>query len=206
MLAWGGFGLKDHRTSQTPLLRLVRGERRLADCVDLSEDHSRGLVPRFTPEGFEKPPAVNLIAGGRYGDCLVDGRSGKEYGVPVNAASEYPEALSMEPGDIPASSILERLGTGLYVGNLWYLNYTDRNDCRVTGMTRFATYWVENGRALAPVEVMRFDDSLYRLLGDRLEGLTRERDLILSPGTYDGRSTASALLPGILVGGISLAL
>ena len=53
---------------------------------------------------------------------------------------------------------------------------------------------------------MRFDDSIYHLLGDRLEGLTRERELILSASTYEGRSTASSLLPGMLVSGIELAL
>jgi predicted Zn-dependent protease len=206
LLAWGGFGLKDHRTCQTPLLRLTRGERALDRRVTLIEEHARGLVPGFTGEGFALPARVTLVAEGRYRDCLADARSAKEYGMTVNAACEAPESLAMEPGDIPSDEVLARLGTGLYIGNLWYLNYADRNDCRITGMTRFGTYWVESGEPVAPVEVMRFDDSLYRLLGDRLEGLTRERDLILSPGTYDGRSTASALLPGVLVGGISLAL
>jgi predicted Zn-dependent protease len=149
---------------------------------------------------------VTLIDRGRYGDCLVDARSGKEYGASVNAASEYPESLAMDPGDIPLSAIHERLGTGLYIGNLWYLNYADRNDCRITGMTRFATYWVEDGLPVGPVEVMRFDDSLYHWLGDGLEGLTRERELLISPETYEGRSAASALLPGILVKGIRFAL
>ena len=65
---------------------------------------------------------------------------------------------------------------------------------------------MEAGEIVAPVKVMRFDDSLYHLLGDRLEGLTAERDLLLSAQTYDGRSTESALLPGILVSGIELAL
>jgi predicted Zn-dependent protease len=73
-------------------------------------------------------------------------------------------------------------------------------------MTRFGTYWVERGAIVAPLAVMRFDDSLYHLLGDRLEGLTAGRDLIISPQTYDGRGTDSYLLPGILVSGIDLAL
>jgi predicted Zn-dependent protease len=136
----------------------------------------------------------------------VDARGGREYGEVVNAASDAPESLSLEPGDLPMAEMLERLGTGLWIGNLWYCNWSDMNDCRITGMTRFGTFWVEDGEIRGPVAVMRFDDSLYHLLGDRLEGLTRERELLLSAETYDGRSNASALLPGVLVGGIELAL
>lgn len=206
ILAWGGFGLKDHRTAQTPLRRLAVGERMLDPRIGIREEHGRGLVPRFTPEGFETPERVDLIQGGKYRDCLVDSRSSKEYGDTVNAGTEYPESIALDAGDIPRDRVMERLGEGLVIGNLWYLNYADRNDCRITGMTRFGTYWCERGEPVAPVEVMRFDDSLYQLLGDRLEGLTAERELILSPETYDGRSTASSLLPGILLGGIDFAL
>jgi predicted Zn-dependent protease len=206
MLAWGGFGLKDHRTAQTPLLSLARGERSLNPGVAIHEEHARGLAPGFTPEGFIKPDRVTLVSGGSYRDCLVDSRSAKEYGAAVNAGAEYPESLALDAGGVPTGEVLARLGTGLYIGNLWYLNYADRNDCRITGMTRFATFWVENGDIVAPVDVMRFDDSLYHLLGERLEGLTAEQELILSPETYEGRSTASSLLPGMLVSGIELAL
>lgn len=206
MLAWGGFDLKSHRTAKSPLLKLAGGERKLDSRIAIREEHARGLAPGFTSEGYAKPERVDLVLGGEYRDCLVDSRSGKEYGAAVNAGSQYPESLALDAGDIPTSDILERLGTGLYVGNLWYLNYSDRNDCRITGMTRFGTYWVENGEIVSPVGVMRFDDSLYHLLGDRLEGLTQERELIFSSSTYQGRSTASSLLPGVLVGGIELTL
>ncbi|MFZ1536615.1 MAG: metallopeptidase TldD-related protein [Chromatiaceae bacterium] len=206
LLAWGGFGLKDHQTAQTPLLRLVRGERHLDPRITLREEHARGLAPRFTAEGFVTPEAVTLIANRGFQDCLVDSRSAKEYGQAVNAAGESPAALALDPGDIASAAIPSRLDTGLAISNLWYLNYADRNDCRITGMTRFATFWVENGEPVAPVTPMRFDDSLYHLLGDRLEGLTSEREFLVSAETYEGRSSASALLPGILVSGIELAL
>jgi predicted Zn-dependent protease len=206
MLAWDGFDLKSHRTAQTPLLRLVRGERTLSPAVTLVEEHGRGLVPGFTGEGFLLPEAVPLIEAGRFAECLVDARDGCEYGVPVNAAGGAPESLALAAGEIPDAAACERLGDGLYIGNLWYCNWSDRNDCRITGMTRFASFWVERGEIVAPLSVMRFDDSLYHLLGDRLEGLTQGRELILSADTYGGRSTASARLPGILVEGIELAL
>jgi predicted Zn-dependent protease len=66
-------------------------------------------------------------------------------------------------------------------------------------MTRFATFWVEGGRIVAPAVPLRFDDSIYRLLGDKLAALTKRRELLLDTSTYGERSTASALLPGALV-------
>ncbi len=206
LLAWGGFGLRDHRSRQTPLLRLATGEQQLSPMLTVVEEHKRGLAPSFTGEGFSKPDQVKLIEEGWYQDCLTDARSAQEYDAAVNAAAEYPESLAIAPGELAADEALRQLDTGILVGNLWYCNWSDRNACRMTGMTRFGTFWVEHGEPIAPLAVMRFDDSLYHLLGDRLEGLTRERELLLSAETYDGRSTASSLLPGALVGGIDLAL
>ena len=206
MLAWGGFGLRDHRTQQTPLRRLAKGELSLSPLFSLSEDHRRGLTPGFTDEGFLKPDQVPLIEQGRFGQCLADARSAKEYGEAVNAAAEFPESLALAAGSLPTDQALSALDTGLYLGNLWYSNWSDRNACRVTGMTRFGSFWVEGGELIAPLAVMRFDDSLYRLFGDQLEALTRERELRLSAETYAGRSTDSALLPGALVSSLNLPL
>jgi len=58
---------------------------------------------------------------------------------------------------------------------------------------------VEGGRIVAPVNVLRFDDSVYRLLGDNLEALTRETELLLDASSYGARTLASARLPGALV-------
>jgi len=199
MVAWGGFGVKSHRTAQTPLIRMVREGRRLHPAVSLQENQAAGLAPSFTAKGFLKPQRIRLIEGGEYRDCLVSPRSSKEYGLPVNAEGETPQSLEMAAGDIPRSEILERLGEGLYINHLWYSNFSDRNDCRITAMTRFACLWVQNGEIIAPVNVMRLDESIYNMLGHRLTGLTRERELIADTRTYQRRSTASMRLPGALV-------
>jgi predicted Zn-dependent protease len=73
-------------------------------------------------------------------------------------------------------------------------------------MTRFATFRVERGRIVAPVDVLRFDDSLYRMLGSNLEALTRETELLLSADTYRSRQLTSARLPGALVREIAFTL
>jgi predicted Zn-dependent protease len=113
--------------------------------------------------------------------------------------AEMPESLAMGAGTLPTADALAALDTGLAVGNLHYLNYSDRPACRITGMTRFATFWVENGNIVAPVDVLRFDDTVYRLLGENLEDLTRETEFVLDAGTYQSRQLASVRLPGALV-------
>jgi predicted Zn-dependent protease len=66
-------------------------------------------------------------------------------------------------------------------------------------MTRFATFWVEGGRIAAPLNVMRFDETIYNMLGENLVGLTSTRDFLPSTSTYGARSTDSMRLPGALI-------
>ena len=66
-------------------------------------------------------------------------------------------------------------------------------------MTRFATFWMDSGEIVAPVSVLRFDDTAFNMLGDHLEGLTDDAEVLLDPSTYLERSTASARLPGALL-------
>lgn len=206
VIAWQGLGLRALRTRQTPLLRLADREVSLDPGVALIEHCAGGQAPRFSPQGFPLPERLTLIQAGRFGQCLVDARSSREYGVPVNAAAERPASLEMAPGELDIEDAAALVGDGLLVSDLWYGNLSDHARCAVTGMTRYACLRVENGRAVAPIEPMRFDVSLYDLLGDGLLGLTRERELLTDTSTYEQRSTTTALLPGILVRDLPLTL
>jgi len=208
MLSWGGFGLKSQRTKQTPLLRMITEGAVFDRSVRISEDIAGGVSPDFQTEGFRRPGEVVLIDGGRLADSLVSPRSAKEYGVDTNGAADHesPLSVAMAPGALPTSEVLSALGTGLYVGNLWYLNFSDRGACRTTGMTRFSTFWVEQGEIVAPVNVLRFDDTAFSLLGSNLEGLTDTADTIFDSSTYGGRSTSSYRLPGALVAEMAFTL
>jgi len=199
LLNWGGFGLKSHRTAQTPLIKMIKDGVNLSDKISLTESHKTGLTPNFTQQGFIKPSEIQLINNGRYKDCLNNHRSAKEYGESTNCNIEHPQSLLMNAGSLAQNEILDTLDTGVYISNLWYCNYSDRNNCRITGMTRFACLWVENGKPIAPLGVMRFDESIYHILGDNLIALTKDREEILSSSTYEKRSEASARLPGALV-------
>jgi len=166
-----------------------------------------GLAPAFQSAGFIRPDHVELIQAGKLVGTLVSPRTAKEYGLTSNAGiSEGAESFEVGSGNLAVEAALKALDTGLYISNLWYLNYSDRASCSVTGMTRFACFWVERGEIIAPINVMRFDDSLYRLLGSQLEALTQQREFLADAGTYGGRSNASKRVPGALLSGINLVL
>jgi len=205
MVSWGGFSARARATKQSPLLRMESGSA-LSPKLTMIENSAEGMAPGFQGGGFVKPPRVALIERGLLRDALVSPRSAKEYGLAPNAGQESPEALDVAPGTLGSEQALDALDTGLYIGNLWYLNFSDRPAGRITGMTRFATFWVEGGRIVAPITPMRFDDTVYRMLGENLAELTRERELLPDVSTYGERSTSSAHLPGALITSLKFTL
>lgn len=208
LLEWRAFGLKAQRTKASALKKLVEGEQQLSKQIHLVEDVAGGVAPDFDIFGFTKPSLVPLIQAGKHAGALVSARSSREYEVPPTGAQEgeSPESLLMHPGTLAEQNILSELQEGLYISNLWYMNFSDAEACRMTGMTRFATFWVKNGQIQGPVNVMRFDESLFRMLGDQLVGLTDHCELLLSSSTYDSRSTHSMRLPGALIEGFTFTL
>ncbi|MEI6000203.1 TldD/PmbA family protein [Paraburkholderia bengalensis] len=203
----GAFSARSQATARSEFYRLNIGEVSLDPRVALTEDLSLDITPRFNGDGYRRE-SVPLIEAGRAVHQLTSARTAREYGLVPNGATsaESPAALSMQGGDLASGDVLGALDTGLYVGNLWYVNFSDRMNCRMTGMTRFATFWVERGRIVAPVAAMRFDDSLYRMLGSELEQIDAQPELQLNDWTWGERATGGMKLPGVLVRSFDLTL
>jgi predicted Zn-dependent protease len=202
LLCWDGFSGRAMETRQSPLVKMLGADGlRLDPRVTLAEAIADGLAPAFQGQGFVRPARTALIDGGRLVGALTSPRTEREFGTPANGANaqEVPEALAMAGGELPMDDALAALDRGLCIGNLWYLNYSDRPACRMTGMTRFATFWVEDGRIVAPIDVLRFDDTIYRMLGSNLEALTRETELAQDNSAYRERQLTSLRLPGVLL-------
>lgn len=208
MFNWAGFSEKALRTKQSSLRRMRDEGVCLHPSVTLSENTAEGLAPGFQSDGFIKPGRVALLEQGRLAGSMISPRTAREYGLEANGADgdESMSSIDLAAGSLPMAQALKELDTGVFIGNLWYLNFSDRPNCRLTGMTRFATFWVENGEIKAPLNVMRFDESVFRLLGDKLLGLTQERELLIDGESYGERRAASALLPGALVRDFSFVL
>ncbi|HOX32793.1 MAG TPA: metallopeptidase TldD-related protein [Spirochaetales bacterium] len=206
--SWYGLSERQIREGESAFISLKEGRTSLSPRFDLVQDFSLGVEPRFNESGEVAPERLRLIAGGKLASTLVSARSERQYGLPANAApeEEFLRSAAIGAGELDEDRALEALGTGLYLSNLHYLNWSDVDSARVTGMTRFACFWVEGGRIVSPIKDLRFDDSLYRVFGDRLEALTARRSLVVNPSTYEERALGGSLLPGILLSGLTFTL
>ena len=206
--SWNGLGERGIREGESSFIALREGRKSLAPGFNLDQDFSLGVEPRFNALGEMAPERLVLIESGKLVHTLVSARSAKQYGIPSNAApgGEGVRSPAIGAGELDEDEALRLIGTGLYLSNLHYLNWSDNDSGRITGMTRFACFWVEDGKIAAPIKDLRFDESIYHLFGDKLLGLTRQRSLIPETSSYHQRALGGALLPGILVEGFTFTL
>jgi predicted Zn-dependent protease len=205
MLSWGALSYGAWRKGRCALRRLIEGTAELSPLFTLSENFGLGLAPAFNSLGEVVPERIIAIQDGKHRNFMVSSRSAREYGVPGNGAE--PEGWAAESlrspevatGALDEGDALAALDTGLYVSNLHYLNWSDLLAARVTGMTRYACFWVESGAIVAPIRDLRFDDSLYRVFGSELEALTSQAELIVETDTYRRRALGGSKVPGLLV-------
>ena len=143
---------------------------------------------------------------------LINSATAKEYKLVSNNAdsgmwhTEAMRSIEVRAGTLVDSQILKEIGTGLYLTNLHYINWSDPQAARLTGMTRFACFWVENGEIVGPIQDLRFDDSLYNIFGTELSGLTQDRSCFTNTATYQKRRLGGMLIPGVLLNKMNFTL
>ena len=181
MLSWGGFSYKANKIGSSPLHSMMKGEKKFHKMVTFTEDLTNGISPKFHSDGFVKPALTELIVDGEYKTSLISPRSALEYSVNHNAAEYYesPVSINLKEGSIQSDKILNNLRDGIYISNLWYLNFSDMNKGRITGLTRFGCFKVTNGEYQGPINTMRFDETVYNIFGDKLVGLTNNKQLLI---------------------------
>ncbi len=208
LFSWGAIGEASIQQGASALGKMRNEGQVLSPLFQLSEDFRNGTVPRFNHHGEMAPEYLPLIVAGRLENTLISSRTAKEYDLPSNFATDYEGLRSpvILAGQLPEEQTLSALDTGLYLSNLHYLNWSDRMGGRITGMTRYACFWVEHGEIVAPIENMRFDDSLYRIFGDQLEAVTNKSHFLPEVDTYDGRQFGGSYCPSLLVKEFTLTL
>lgn len=213
--AWEFSGMLFHIFSESSIqqgdspLRLVRqGKKSFSPLFSITDDFTTGASPRFSSDGELYPKTMSLVDNGTVKTTLISKRTAKEYGLESNRAgsSEAIQAPVIGSGSLKTADAVKELGTGLYISNLHYLNWSDRSQGRVTGMTRYACFWVENGELVAPIENLRWDDTIYRVFGSELEALTEETSMFPETSSYEKRGVGAVSTPGILLKSMAFTL
>jgi predicted Zn-dependent protease len=201
LLGWEALSQGALQRGTSPFYKLSQAHSHLSSQITLKENFNLGLHPQFNSLGEFSSAEILLIQKGKIQQLLTSSRTAQEFKLESNQAEvgENPRSLEMMGGDLSEEEILKKLDTGFYLSNLHYLNWSDRVNARITGMTRYACLWVEKGVIKGPIKDMRFDVSLYDIWGEQLEALTQSRELCPLVGTYSKRDLGGFLLPGLLV-------
>ena len=213
MLNWNGVSEASLRNGSSCLLKMRKDNIKLSEKFSLDESFDRKSTASFNSRS-EVSGNVSLIKHGILKNTLINSKTALEYGLNSNYAEdvnswgmgEYLRAPFMHGGDIKLNERFEKLGTGIFISNIHYLNWSDNLGGRITGLTRYVCYWVQDGKMIAPIKTMRFDDSFYNFFGDNLEAVG---ETVLSRPvieTYDGRNPGETTCPGILVNDFELTL
>lgn len=197
----GAFSEAAFRQGQSPFHRLRHQGIPLSSKLSIDEDFKGVQVHRYTETGELSPSQRTLVGAGQLAPALASARSAREYHLQTQPSpdSEFGRALCIRPGHLKQKDVLETLERGIYLSRLHYLNWSDKLQGRLTGMTRFAAFWVEDGELQAPLPRLRFDDTLERLFGTELLELGETAERLPRLDTYDRRHPGGTRVPGLLL-------
>jgi predicted Zn-dependent protease len=200
-MSWAGLGQASYQQGRSPLKKLKDNEVQLSEKFTLLENLNLGLSPQFNSIGEVSAANVMLIENGKMTEFLTSSASANEYKLASNHADthESPRSPEVRAGALAHDDILKKLGTGLYLSNLHYINWSDQQTARMTGMTRFACFWVENGEIVGPISDLRFDETIYHIFGSGLIDLSQHQEVFANTSTYMKRSFGAMKVPGALI-------
>ncbi len=179
------------------------GEQVASELITLVDDgcDADGLPSGFDAEGNVRRRASLLERGVLTGVVSDQRRAGLTGGVPTGHAvpdgwrfggDPVPSHLLLEAGESTDEELLAECGSGLVVNRLDYLRVLHPKETLVTGTTRDATYWAEDGKLVAWHPQLRFtfrmDDVMNAILG---VGSVRER--------CDQTFMESVVVPSLLI-------
>ena len=208
MFSWNGISEASIQQGCSGFGKMRHDDVRLSPQFSVSEDFSTGMVPKFNSDGETAPAVVPIISDGELVNTLVSSRTAAEYNTSTNFAEsgEYLRSPKMEPGNLRKDDVVNRIDTGLYLSNIHYLNWSDNPGGRITGLTRYACFWVKDGEIQGPINTMRFDDTFYKYFGDNLEQVGEETEFIPNTSTYGYREIGGTICPGVLASSFALTL
>lgn len=201
MFYWKALSRASFEQGFAPLKKLHDKDVLFSEQFTLMENLSLGYSTPFNALGELSPQELTLIEKGRLQNFLISTPTATEYKLTSNYAepNEMMKSPEIRAGTLDEAAILKELGTGLYLSNLHYINWSDPQAARITGMTRFACFWVEKGEIQGPIQDLRFDETLYNIFGKNLINLTKNQQVYANTSTYLKRELGAMKVPGALL-------
>jgi len=128
------------------------------------------------PFDFEGQPkkAITFIKNGVLENIAYDSYHALKYhqkntghALPApNTMGPIPLHMYIAAGDKTRDAMINNVKRGLLVTRLWYVRVLNPKMLNVTGMTRDATFLIENGKIIRPVKNLRFNQSIPEALNN----------------------------------------
>lgn len=144
---------------------------------------------------------TTLIENGVYKNFIVNNYYGRKLKMERKGAGG--EALAMKTGDKTLKELIGSIKKGLYISSLHYMNFINRKETSITGLTRDGTFLIENGKITNVVNNLRFTEKI----SDIIEGITDiENEAVTVPisDNYGEFGIYSVHMPHVKVKGFKL--
>jgi len=205
-LAYGALNGLEYLEGKSPFAGRL-GERAYPDFITLLDDptDARGANISVDFEGTPKAP-LTLIREGTLEQVVWDGATARRAGVTTtghalpapNPHGPMPLNLVLLPGTHTKSELVSQVKRGLLITRFHYVNEVDPAKTLLTGMTRDGTFLIEDGHIAAPVQDLRWVNSIEGVLARTRAVGDAVRLISTGPG-YDIRFLTSSLVPTLLV-------
>ncbi|MCK4654793.1 MAG: TldD/PmbA family protein [Candidatus Cloacimonetes bacterium] len=142
-----------------------------------------------------------IIEKGVFKNFMVDNYYGRKLKMKKNGAEGG--ALILKTGNKTREELIGSIKKGLYISSLHYMNFINRKETSVTGLTRDGTFLIENGKLTKVVNNLRFTEKI----SDVINGITDIENrsyTIPSSSNYGEFGIYSARMPHVKVKGFKI--
>lgn len=159
------------------------GEKLVDERVNIYTDPWNEEAPS-SPWSFDGQPRqkMDLIKGGVVSNLFYDRYWAQQKGV---APIPFPGNAIMEGTNTSIEDMIKDTKRGVLVTRFWYIRPVDPQTLLFTGLTRDATFFIENGKIKHPVKNFRFNESPIIMLNN-LETLGKPVRAVTSEGGGPG--------------------
>lgn len=168
------------------------GEKIVDERVNIYTDPWNLEVPAANQGGGLPRKKMDLIKNGTVANLSYDRYWASQKGV---EPTPFPGNRIMEGGSASLQDMIKDTKKGVLVTRFWYIRAVDPQTLLFTGLTRDATFYIENGKIKHPIKNFRFNESPIIMLNN-LETLGKQERVGGGGGGFGG---GSMLIPAMKI-------